>query len=61
MPKNWNNKLKKEPVTAYVEEEIKENWKEEAEELGVSLSRYIEMMVEAGRSFYDRDEGLNGD
>ncbi len=55
MSKNWNNDLKKEPVTAYIEEDTKKEWEKEAEEMDVSLSKFIEMMVEAGRSFYKQD------
>lgn len=50
--RDWNNGLKSEPVTTYVDGETKEAWKEHADNLDVTLSRFIEMMVEAGRSVY---------
>ncbi|MDZ7687536.1 MAG: hypothetical protein U5J64_02230 [Halobacteriales archaeon] len=52
MPDDWNNGLESEPVTTYVKAETKEVWKAHAEELGMSLSRFVESMVNAGRAEY---------
>ena len=52
MGKNWNNGLKSEPVTTYVADETKEAWKEHADDMNVTLSRYVELMVNAGRTSY---------
>jgi len=52
MPDDWNNGLESEPVTTYVNPETKEAWKAHAEELGMSLSRFVESMVNAGRAEY---------
>lgn len=52
MPDDWNNGLESEPVTTYVSAETKEVWKEHADELGMSLSRFVESMVNAGRAEY---------
>lgn len=52
MPDDWNNGLESEPVTTYVSPDTKEVWKKHADELGMSLSRFIESMVNAGRSEY---------
>lgn len=51
MPR-WKNGLESEPVTTYVSEETKQAWKEHANNLDVSLSRFVEMMVNSGRSVY---------
>ncbi|MDY7081778.1 MAG: hypothetical protein SXQ77_05075, partial [Halobacteria archaeon] len=51
--RDWNNGLESEPVTTYVSSETKEVWEQHADNLDVSLSRFIEMMVNAGRSVYD--------
>lgn len=51
MPK-WKNGLESEPVTTYVSEETKQAWKEHADNLDVSLSRFVEMMVNSGRTIY---------
>ncbi|MFP4174503.1 MAG: helix-turn-helix domain-containing protein [Halobacteriales archaeon] len=53
MPDDWNNGLESEPVTTYVDETTKEVWKEHAEALGMSLSRFVESMVNAGRSQHE--------
>ena len=53
MPEDWNNGLESEPVTTYVDEKTKEVWKEHAEALGMSLSRFVESMVNAGRSLHE--------
>jgi antitoxin component of RelBE/YafQ-DinJ toxin-antitoxin module len=53
MPEDWNNGLESEPVTTYVDEKTKEAWKEHAEALGMSLSRFVESMVNAGRSLHE--------
>ena len=50
---DWNNGLESEPVTTYVDETTKEVWKEHAEALGMSLSRFVESMVNAGRSLHE--------
>jgi DNA-binding transcriptional ArsR family regulator len=52
MPDDWNNGLESEPVTTYVSPDTKEVWKKHADELGMSLSRFIESMVNAGRAEY---------
>ena len=52
MPDDWNNGLESEPVTTYVSPDTKEVWKEHADELGMSLSRFVESMVNAGRAEY---------
>lgn len=60
----WKNGLESEPVTTYVDAEVKEAWTEHAENLDVSLSRFVEMMVNAGRTMYtdsapeDHDDDL---
>ncbi len=51
--KGWNNGLESEPVTTYVSEETKEVWSHHASELDMSLSRFVETMVNAGRSLYE--------
>ncbi len=51
--KGWNNGLESEPVTTYVSEDTKEVWRRHAEELDMSLSRFVEAMVNAGRSLYE--------
>lgn len=51
--KDWENGLKSEPVTTYVSDETKELWKEHADNLDTTLSRFVEMMVNAGRSMYE--------
>ena len=63
MPDDWNNGLESEPVTTYVSPDTKEIWKEHADELGMSLSRFIESMVNAGRAEYDETapEGYEDD
>ena len=53
MPDNWNNGLESEPVTTYVDEKTKELWQEHADALGMSLSRFVESMVNAGRSLHE--------
>lgn len=53
MPDDWNNGLESEPVTTYVSAETKEVWEEHADALGMSLSRFIETMVNAGRSLHE--------
>jgi hypothetical protein len=53
MPDDWNNGLESEPVTTYVDETTKEVWKEHADALGMSLSRFVESMVSAGRSLHE--------
>lgn len=53
MPDDWNNGLESEPVTTYVDERTKEVWQEHAEALGMSLSRFVESMVNAGRSLHE--------
>ncbi len=53
MPDDWNNGLESEPVTTYVSAETKEVWKEHADNLGMSLSRFIESMVNAGRTLHE--------
>lgn len=60
--KSWKNGLKSEPVTAYVSEETKEAWKEHAENLNLTLSQFVELMVNAGRSMYKdtAPEGFEG-
>ncbi|MDY6776433.1 MAG: hypothetical protein SV253_10265 [Halobacteria archaeon] len=50
--KDWENGLKSEPVTTYVSHETKEVWKQHAENLDTTLSRFVEMMVTAGRSMH---------
>lgn len=52
MPDDWNNGLESEPVTTYVSPDTKEVWEAHAEELGMSLSRFVESMVNAGRAEY---------
>ncbi|MFB6284083.1 MAG: hypothetical protein ABEK59_09160 [Halobacteria archaeon] len=52
MGKDWNNGLESEPVTTYVSEGTKEAWKKHADEMNVTLSRYVELMVNAGRTMY---------
>jgi hypothetical protein len=52
MPDDWNNGLESEPVTTYVSAETKEVWEEHADSLGMSLSRFVESMVNAGRSLH---------
>jgi len=63
MPDDWNNGLESEPVTTYVSPDTKEIWKKHADELGMSLSRFIESMVNAGRAEYDETapEGYEDD
>jgi|GEM_PF-1385118 len=63
MPDDWNNGLESEPVTTYVSPDTKEVWKKHADELGMSLSRFIESMVNAGRAEYDETapEGYEDD
>lgn len=63
MPDDWNNGLESEPVTTYVSPETKEVWKEHAEALGMSLSRFVETMVNAGRSIHEdtAPEGYEAD
>jgi len=63
MPDDWNNGLESEPVTTYVRAETKEVWKEHADELGMSLSRFVESMVNAGRAEYEETapEGYEDD
>lgn len=51
--KGWNNGLESEPVTTYVSEDTKEVWRRHASELDMSLSRFVETMVNAGRSLYE--------
>lgn len=51
--KGWNNGLESEPVTTYVSEDTKEVWSRHASELDMSLSRFVETMVNAGRSLYE--------
>jgi hypothetical protein len=53
MPDDWNNGLESEPVTTYVDETTKEVWEEHADALGMSLSRFVESMVNAGRSLHE--------
>lgn len=53
MPDDWNNGLESEPVTTYVSAETKEVWKEHADNLGMSLSRFVESMVNAGRTLHE--------
>ncbi|MGK2230262.1 MAG: hypothetical protein ACI9QA_000414, partial [Methanobacteriota archaeon] len=53
MPDDWNNGLESEQVTTYIDETTKEVWKEHAEALGMSLSRFVESMVNAGRSLHE--------
>ena len=52
MPDDWNNGLESEPVTTYVSPETKEVWVDHADELGMSLSRFVESMVKVGRAEY---------
>jgi len=52
MPDDWNNGLESEPVTTYVDENTKEVWVAHADELGMSLSEFVESMVNAGRAEY---------
>ncbi len=63
MPDDWNNGLESEPVTTYVSPETKELWKEHADALGMSLSRFVETMVNAGRSVHEdtAPEGYEAD
>lgn len=62
--REWKNGLESEPVTTYVDAEVKSAWQEHAENLDVSLSRFVEMMVNAGRTVYadsapeDREDDL---
>jgi len=53
MPDDWNNGLESEPVTTYVSAETKEVWEEHADNLGMSLSRFVESMVNAGRTLHE--------
>jgi len=53
MPDDWNNGLESEPVTTYVDETTKEVWEKHADALGMSLSRFVESMVNAGRSLHE--------
>jgi len=53
MSKGWNNGLESEPVTTYVDETTKTVWRDHAENLGMSLSEFVESMVNAGRAEYD--------
>jgi len=53
MSKGWNNGLESEPVTTYVDETTKTVWMEHAENLGMSMSEFVESMVNAGRVEYD--------
>ncbi|MFW5929881.1 MAG: hypothetical protein ACOCT0_05630 [Halobacteriota archaeon] len=59
--KGWNNGLESEPVTTYVSEDTKEAWKEHADALDMSLSRFVETMVNAGRSLYGDAVGTKGE
>lgn len=52
----WENGLESQPVTTYVSRETKDAWKDHADRLNVSLSRYVEMMVNAGRSIHKESE-----
>ena len=42
-------------VAAYVEDEQHERWKEQAEEMDMSMSQWTQAMVEAGMKKFDRD------
>jgi hypothetical protein len=63
MPDDWNNGLESEPVTTYVSTETKEVWEDHADNLGMSLSRFVETMVNAGRSVHEdtAPEGYEAD
>jgi len=52
MSKGWNNGLESEPVTTYVDETTKTIWRKHAENLGMSMSEFVESMVNAGRTEY---------
>ncbi len=58
MSRNWSNGLESEPVTTYIDSDVKKSWEEHAEEMGVSLSRFIELMVNAGRKQYSDTTSL---
>ncbi len=63
MPDDWNNGLESEPVTTYVSPETKGVWEEHADNLGMSLSRFVETMVNAGRGVHEdtAPEGYDAD
>jgi len=50
-------------VTTYVSAETKGVWEEHADNLGMSLSRFVETMVNAGRSIHEdtAPEGYDAD
>lgn len=42
-------------AAAHVPEDVHEEWQAEAEKMDASMSKYIKMMVSAGRKKFDRD------
>ncbi|MBB6645220.1 DUF5805 domain-containing protein [Halobellus ruber] len=44
-------------ITVYAPVYQRDKWDEEAEELGLSRSEYLKMMIQAGRKHFDPDNG----